>query len=58
VPKTIVVEAEPEATQEKKNPPDVRFERMDEEQLRTLQEVFTRLRELTKFEEDSLGNAR
>ena len=57
-PKDIIIEAEPEATQEKKHPPDVRFEPVNVEQLKSLQEIFEVLKALTKFEDDPNGHTR
>jgi hypothetical protein len=48
-PKDITIESEPEAVQEKKNLPDVRFLPMDEQQLKTLRELFLTLKTLTHF---------
>ena len=56
-PKAIAIEAEPEATQQKKNLPDVRFEPIADEQLESLRGVFRALKALTQFEEKSGGHA-
>jgi hypothetical protein len=48
-PKDIAIEGEPEAVQEKKNLPDVRFTSIDEEQLKSLRELFQKLKGLTDF---------
>ena len=48
-PKDIAIEGEPEAVQEKKNLPDVRFMPIDEQQLKSLRELFRALKPLTDF---------
>lgn len=57
-PKDIAIEGEPEAVQEKKNLPDVRFVPINPEQLASLREVFEKLRALTNFQEANHGNPR
>ena len=52
--KTINIESEPETIQEKKDLPDLRFEPVGEEQLRTLREIFQALKALTNFQGASL----
>ena len=56
--KVIAIESEPEAVQEKKNRPDVRFEPIDPEQLASLHELFKKLKTLTDFQEANHGNPR
>jgi hypothetical protein len=55
-PKAITIEAEPEATQEKRNPPDLRLETINDEQLNSLRDIFKTLKALTKFEDESDGH--
>src|ERR1051325_3509327 len=50
-PKEITIEGEPEAVQEKKNLPDVRFVSIDDQQLKSLRELFRGLKPLTDFKE-------
>lgn len=57
-PKDIAIEGEPEAVQEKKNLPDVRFLPIEAEQLATLRALFKTLKALTNFQEANHGNAR
>jgi hypothetical protein len=57
-PKEIALESEPESVQEKKNLPDVRFEVVDDEKLKSLREIFNRLKVLTHFQEAHYGNPR
>lgn len=54
--KTINIESEPETIQEKKDLPDLQFELVAEEQLRTLREIFLALKTLTNFQEIHHGN--
>ncbi|HEX3628476.1 MAG TPA: hypothetical protein VH280_23965 [Verrucomicrobiae bacterium] len=55
-PKAITIEGEPEAVQEKKNLPDVRFTPTDEQQVKSLREIFQTLERLTDFTEAKYGN--
>ena len=56
--KQIEVELEPETVQEKQNLPDLKFDPLDEAQLRGLQEIIDRLKALTNFGEKPHGHAR
>jgi len=55
-PKDIAIEGEPETVLEKKNLPDVRFLPIDDNELKTLRELFAILKPLTDFKEPKHGN--
>jgi hypothetical protein len=58
LPKTIEIETEPETVQEKTNRPDLRLEPLDQQTMRSLEELISNLRNLTDFGEKPHGEPR